>query len=97
MNKKQETGIIRQVIEPEKNWLIKNPNSNEEIRKACEANNELKKPLRMYKDSLRVTEKNLSNLALNGNKFKITEAATEEDLNHFNKFWRCSWITRSSI
>ena len=51
----------------------------------------------MYKDSLRVTEKNLSNLALNGNKFKITEAATEEDLNHFNKFWRCSWITRSSI
>ena len=46
MNKKQETGIIRQVIEPEKNWLIKNPNSNEEIRKACEANNELKKPLR---------------------------------------------------
>ena len=51
----------------------------------------------MHKDSLRVTEKNLSNLALNGNKFKITEAATEEDLKHFNIFWRCTWITRSPI
>ena len=77
--------MMKQVIEPKKESLLKNLNSNEEILKACEANNELKKPLRkVYKDSYGVTKKKLSDLSLKGNKFKITEAATEEDLEHFN-------------
>ena len=41
----QSVGLIRQVLDPDKERLIKNLNSNKEIHKACKGNEELKKAL----------------------------------------------------
>ena len=68
----QSTGLMRQVMDPDKERLIKNLNSNEEIWKACEGNEELKKALA---ESIKIPTQVLANifpeLSLKSNKFNM--------------------------
>ena len=55
----QSVGLMRQVMDPDKERLIKNLSLNEEIRKACEGNDELTKTLA---ESIKVPTQLLENI-----------------------------------
>ena len=82
----QSVGLMRQAVHPDKERLIKNLNSNAEIRKACEGNEELEKVLA---ESIKVPTQFLSNifseLFLKGNKFNIIEPAFEDEVTEFDE------------
>ena len=82
----QRAGLMRQVMGPDKERLITNLNSNEEIRKVCKGNEEQKKALA---ESVKVPTQLLANifseLSLKVNKFNIIESATDDELKEFNE------------
>ena len=55
----QSVGLIRQVMDPDKKRLVKNFNLDEEIRKVCKRNEELKEALVV---SIKVPSQLLANI-----------------------------------
>ena len=80
----QAVGIMRKSMNAEHERIIKNLNSNEEIRKVCSSNDSLKEALQESLtfpiDLLKAT---FSTLSLKDKPFKIAEAATNAELESY--------------